>query len=195
MRVLEGVRLRVKDVEFARREIIVREGKGNKDRVTVLPENLMLPLKEQLVRAKQLHDQDLKAGFGDVYLPDALARKYPSAGKAWGWAAPAHPCARGIRTSLYSTICIPIDTAIDRSALGCGTPASLVRTDDTKSSVARRETRAPREAGVAARAAPFVRDPYAAGGLRHSHRPRAARPQGFEHDHDLHARAESRWRL
>ncbi len=85
MRVLEGVRLRVKDVEFARREIIVREGKGNKDRVTVLPENLMLPLKEQLVRAKQLHDQDLKAGFGDVYLPDALARKYPSAGKAWGW--------------------------------------------------------------------------------------------------------------
>ena len=85
MRVLEGLRLRVKDVEFARREIIVREGKGNKDRVTVLPENLIQPLQDQLARAKRLHDEDLADGFGDVYLPDALARKYPNAGKAWGW--------------------------------------------------------------------------------------------------------------
>lgn len=85
MRLLEGLRLRVKDVEFARREIIVREGKGNKDRVTVLPENLILPLKTHLEKVKALHERDLGAGFGEVYLPDALAVKYPNAAKSWGW--------------------------------------------------------------------------------------------------------------
>lgn len=85
MRLLEGLRLRVKDVEFSRREIIVREGKGNKDRVTVLPENLVLPLKAHLQKVKALHERDLAAGFGEVYLPNALALKYPNAAKAWGW--------------------------------------------------------------------------------------------------------------
>jgi len=85
MRLLEGLRLRVKDVEFTRREIIVREGKGNKDRVTVLPENLILPLKAHLEKVKALHESDLAAGFGEVFLPDALAVKYPNAAKAWGW--------------------------------------------------------------------------------------------------------------
>jgi integron integrase len=75
----------VKDVEFARREIIVREGKGNKDRVTVLPENLILPLKAHLEKVKALHERDLEAGFGQVYLPNALAVKYPNAAKTWGW--------------------------------------------------------------------------------------------------------------
>lgn len=84
MRLLEGLRLRVKDVEFSRREIIVREGKGNKDRVTVLPENLILPLQAHLQKVKALHERDLEAGFGEVYLPNALAQKYPKAGKAWG---------------------------------------------------------------------------------------------------------------
>ncbi|OFZ70749.1 MAG: integrase [Betaproteobacteria bacterium RBG_16_58_11] len=85
MRLMEGLRLRVKDVEFTRREIIVREGKGNKDRVTVLPENLILPLQAHLVKVKALHERDLDAGFGEVYLPDALAVKYPNAPRAWGW--------------------------------------------------------------------------------------------------------------
>lgn len=85
MRLMEGLRLRVKDVEFSRREIIVREGKGNKDRVTVLPENLILPLQAHLVKVKALHERDLTAGFGEVYLPNALAVKYPNAAKAWGW--------------------------------------------------------------------------------------------------------------
>lgn len=85
MRLLEGLRLRVKDVEFSRREIIVREGKGNKDRVTVLPENLMLPLQAHLEKVKALHERDLEAGFGAVFLPDALAVKYPNAAKSWGW--------------------------------------------------------------------------------------------------------------
>lgn len=85
MRLLEGLRLRVKDVEFERREIVVREGKGAKDRVTVLPENLMAPLRQQIERAQALHRDDLDAGFGEVWMPDALAIKYPKAGRAWGW--------------------------------------------------------------------------------------------------------------
>ena len=85
MRLLEALRLRVKDVEFARREIVVREGKGNKDRVTVLPENLMAPLQAQLQKARVLHEKDVAAGLGRVYLPHALAAKYPQADQSWAW--------------------------------------------------------------------------------------------------------------
>lgn len=85
LRVMECVRLRVKDVDFARGEILVRDGKGFKDRVTMLPQSLIKPLREHLQRVKQLHDQDLAAGFGAVYLPYALAQKYPSAGCDWMW--------------------------------------------------------------------------------------------------------------
>lgn len=85
MRLMEGLRLRVKDVEFERRELIVRDGKGGKDRVTVLPENMVLPLREHLAHVKSLHDQDLRDGLGAVWLPHALAVKYPRAARAWGW--------------------------------------------------------------------------------------------------------------
>jgi integron integrase len=85
MRLLEGLRLRVKDVDFERRELIVREGKGGKDRVTVLPENLVVPLNEQLQRAKLRHERDLDAGLGEVWLPHALSVKYPAGAKSWGW--------------------------------------------------------------------------------------------------------------
>ena len=85
MRLLECLRLRVKDIEFARREILIRAGKGNKDRVTMLPENLMLPLQNQLARVKILHERDLEAEFGDVMLPNALDVKYKNAAKTWGW--------------------------------------------------------------------------------------------------------------
>jgi integron integrase len=85
MRLLGGLRMRVKDVEFERREIVVCEGKGNKDRVTVLPENVILQLQAHLAKVKTLHERDLEAGYGEVYLPDALAIKYPKAAKAWGW--------------------------------------------------------------------------------------------------------------
>ena len=85
MRVLEGLRLRVKDVDFQRREVLIRDGKGGKDRVTVLPENLILPLQQQMSRVKALHDRDVGEGFGQVWLPDALAVKYPNAPRAWGW--------------------------------------------------------------------------------------------------------------
>jgi len=85
MRLMECVRLRVKDVDFERREIIVREGKGFKDRVTMLPQALVEPLKLHLQKVRALHQEDLAAGTSDVYLPYALARKYPNAGKEWVW--------------------------------------------------------------------------------------------------------------
>lgn len=85
MRLLEGLRLRVKDIDFERREIIIREGKGSKDRVTVLPENLIEPLQQRLRKTRTVHQQDLDEGYGDVYLPQALGSKNPKAGRTWGW--------------------------------------------------------------------------------------------------------------
>jgi integron integrase len=85
MRLLEAARLRVKDLDFARLEILIRDGKGAKDRVTILPDPLVEPLNAQLAVAKALHDRDLLEGFGEVYLPYALGRKYPTAGREWMW--------------------------------------------------------------------------------------------------------------
>ncbi len=85
LRLMECVRLRVKDIEFERGELIVRDGKGHKDRMTMLPARLAEPLRMHLDRAKRLHEEDLAVGYGEVYLPHALSRKYPHAGKMWGW--------------------------------------------------------------------------------------------------------------
>jgi len=85
MRLMEAVRLRVKDADFRRLECLIRDGKGAKDRVTVLPRALAEPLKAHLVLVRQTHVQDLAAGYGDVYLPFALERKYPSAAREWCW--------------------------------------------------------------------------------------------------------------
>jgi integron integrase len=83
LRLMECVRLRVKDVDFAYRQILVRDGKGQKDRVTTLPTTLLEPLKQHLEKVKDLHEQDLTEGFGDVYLPFALERKYTRASREW----------------------------------------------------------------------------------------------------------------
>lgn len=85
MRILEALRLRVKDVDFSRKEILIRDGKGFKDRVTMLPIALIEPLNAHLKRVKALHEQDLQAGFGAVYLPYALSKKYPYAERDWTW--------------------------------------------------------------------------------------------------------------
>lgn len=85
MRLMEGLRLRVQDVDFVRKEIIVRSGKGDKDRVTTLPEALIPQLEKQLERVRHLHAADLEEGYGRVYLPFALDRKYPNAGIELGW--------------------------------------------------------------------------------------------------------------
>ena len=85
LRIMEALRLRIKDVEFSRREILVRDGKGGKDRVTMLPRGLAAPLRRHVAAVETQHQGDLKEGFGSVWLPQALARKYPAAGRDWGW--------------------------------------------------------------------------------------------------------------
>ncbi len=80
MRQIECLSLRVKDVDFAYRQIIVRDGKGGKDRVTMLADNLVQPLQEHLGRVRLMHRRDLKERFGEAWVPHALARKYPRAG-------------------------------------------------------------------------------------------------------------------
>lgn len=85
MRLLESVRLRVKDVELERRHLIVRDGKGGKDRMVMLPATLVEPLQLHLATRRALYEQDLSAGRAAVWLPDALAVKYPNAGTEWGW--------------------------------------------------------------------------------------------------------------
>ncbi len=85
LRLLESLRVRVKDLDFARGELLVREGKGDKDRVTMLPESLQPDLLHQLEKVRRTHEKDLAAGFGAVYLPHALAAKLPGAAKEWKW--------------------------------------------------------------------------------------------------------------
>ena len=85
MRLMECLRLRVKDIDFGRSEITIRDGKGGKDRRTMLPRSLKEPLLREVDRARDLHRVDLDAGFGEAALPHALARKYPGAGREFGW--------------------------------------------------------------------------------------------------------------
>jgi integron integrase len=85
LRLMEALRVRVKDLDFDYCQITVRSGKGEKDRRTILPRPLSDPLRSQLLRVKHLHDQDLREGFGAVYLPYALERKYPNAAREWTW--------------------------------------------------------------------------------------------------------------
>lgn len=85
MRISECLRLRVKDLDFKQSQILIRDSKGHKDRLTMLPDLLKSPLRKHLSRVKNLHQKDLQNGHGDVYLPHALARKYPSAAKEWIW--------------------------------------------------------------------------------------------------------------
>lgn len=119
IRLMECLRLRVKDLDFEQRALIVRNGKGAQDRVTVLPDSLISLLQEHLQRVKALHEQDLAQGYGAVYLPDALARKYPNADKEWGWqyVFPANSLSQDPRSgvtrrhhlhesSLQKTVCV-----------------------------------------------------------------------------------------
>ncbi|MFI3121582.1 MAG: integron integrase [Methylococcaceae bacterium] len=85
MRIMECLRLRVQDVDVKRREILIRDGKGSKDRVTMLPASLVASLQAHLVKVRELHDNDLAQNFGAVYMPYALERKYPTAAKEWIW--------------------------------------------------------------------------------------------------------------
>jgi integron integrase len=85
LRIIETLRLRVKDLDFHNHQIIVRDGKGGDDRVTVFPDTLLEPLRLHLNYVRALHEKDLAAGYGTVYLPNALARKYPNAEREFAW--------------------------------------------------------------------------------------------------------------
>lgn len=85
LRLMECLRLRVKDLDFAYQQLTVRDGKGAQDRVTMLPKSLEEPLQRHLAKVQLLHAEDLAEGFGEVYLPYALDRKYPNAGRSWTW--------------------------------------------------------------------------------------------------------------
>lgn len=100
LRVMECMRLRIKDIDFDYSQLMVRDGKGNKDRVTMLPQSVVEPLQAHLEKARLIHQQDLSQGLGDVYLPYALDRKYPNAGKEWAWqyAFPSHKLSIDPRT-------------------------------------------------------------------------------------------------
>jgi integron integrase len=102
MRIMEVARLRVKDVYFGRGEVVVRDGKGFKDRVTVLPLAIVAELERQIRLARALHARDLAAGYGAVWLPAALAQKYRAASREWGWqyVFPAEQRSRDPRSGL-----------------------------------------------------------------------------------------------
>ena len=102
LRLMECLRLRVKDVDFPSNQIVVRDGKGHQDRVTMLPQQVKAPLQRHLHDVQQLHGQDLQAGGGHVYLPYALERKYPNASHAWVWqyVFPAAQLSRDPRTGI-----------------------------------------------------------------------------------------------
>lgn len=85
LRLMEALRLRVKDFDFERRELTVRDGKGGKDQRTLLPQSLVAELQEHLLKVRRLHQADLAAGWGRVLMPYGLARKYPNAEREWAW--------------------------------------------------------------------------------------------------------------
>jgi integron integrase len=103
LRLLEALRLRVKDLQFEYRQIQVRNGKGDKDRVTIMPEALVQPLQSHLLKVRQLHDIAARKGYAGVEIPFALERKYPQAPRQWGWqyVFPARSPTRDPRTNTW----------------------------------------------------------------------------------------------
>jgi len=134
LRLNEGLRLRIKDLDFAQRQIVVRDVKGNQSRITMLPARLLEPLQLHLHQVKQIHQRDLQQGYGSVYLPFALERKYPYADRAWIWqfVFPASSRARDPRsgivrrhhlheTSIQKTLKQAVHTAKIDKRVGCHT--------------------------------------------------------------------------
>ncbi len=173
LRVLECARLRVKDIDFESNQIVVRAGKGDRDRVTMLPVAVKVGLARHLEFVKGQHVQDLRRGAGWVELPGALMQKYPTAGQEWGWqwVFPA--------TRVY----------VDRVS-GQRRRHHL---HETRASARRQRRDAPsrpRQACDVPHFPPLVCHPSARGWARHPHGPGVTRTPGREHDHDLHPRPE-----
>lgn len=176
MRQMECLRLRVQDIDFGHRLLVVRDGKGGKDRRVPLPDSLAEPLSRHLERVKTLHDEDTVAGTGSVWLPDALTRKFPSATREWGW--------KFVFPS-KNLVPDPRNQEIRRHHLHESTLQRAIK------------KRCPRhryhQARDIAHAPSFVPDPSAGKRLRHSHRAGIIGPRGCVHDDDLHPRPEQGW--
>ncbi|MBI3164239.1 MAG: integron integrase [Anaerolineales bacterium] len=116
IRLMECLRLRVKDLDFQNRQIIVRDGKGGDDRLTILPDSLIAPLRQHLLRVQEIHQQDLAKGFGAVHLPHAIAQKYPNARHDWLWqyVFPASNISKDPRTGIIQRHHIH-ETALQRA--------------------------------------------------------------------------------
>jgi integron integrase len=129
MRLLECMRLRIKDIDSLRKQITVREGKGEKDRITVLPASLLPYLERQIVKVRVLHQEDRSAGYGDVYLPDAIRKKFPRASKEviWQYLFPASKCSMDPETGALQR------HHIDESAVQRAFKTALRKTDVRKS--------------------------------------------------------------
>jgi integron integrase len=184
MRLLEGIRLRIKDVDFVRQVIVVRDGKGGKDRVVMLPRALDGPLRLQLREARRVWLDDQQRQQGGVYLPNALAAKYKRAAESWAW------------FWLFPAATVSKDPRGDAAAAAVD--------DDGAVALHRRhhihEKRLQRDLHAAVRAAGIAKPAtvhtlrhsfathLAAGRHRHPHRAAAARPRRRQHDHDLHPR-------
>jgi integrase len=162
----------VKDIDFERREIAVRRGKGAKDRVSVLPSTLVRPLQVHLQAVKSMHEADLARGLGRVVLPDALRAKYPNADRSWPWQF-VFPAARVCRDRRFGA---PTRFHLHESAIQRAVTAAVVR-----AGIPKREL---------PHAAALVRNAPARRRARHPHDPGTARARRREHDDDLHARAE-----
>ena len=176
LRLLECATLRVKDVHLDRGELTIRDGKGGKDRVTVLPVMLRAPLREHLALVREQHVREVAAGLGGVAMPGALGAKYPGAAREWAWQW-VFPATRHYRDAVTGERRRHHLHESVRAASGEGGGASGGN----------------RTPGNMSLAAALVRDASARGRVRHPDDPGAARPPRRQHDDDLHARAEPGW--
>jgi hypothetical protein len=173
MRISEALQLRVKDVDFSDQALIVREGKGGKDRVLMLGQSLAQPLRDQLGRTRLLWAEDAAQQRGGVELPHALERKDPA---CW--------------CELALVLGVPARPSLDRSAQRSRAPPSPVRPDLPASVQTRRFARQHRQTRHTSHAAPLLRDALAARRIRHPHSSGPARTRRRGNDHDLHTRIE-----
>jgi len=169
LRQIECLTLRVKDIDFAYRQIIVRDGKGARDRATMLPENLVQPLQAHLGKVRLLHQRDRKEGYGEVWLPHALARKYPRAGYEWAWQF-VFPSANRSEDPRSGAAPPPPASGHHRARGEAGYGAG-----------------GNRQAGELPHAAAFLRHPPPRARLRHPHGAGAARAFRRVDDDGLHA--------
>ena len=177
MRISEALQLRVKDVDFAHQALIVREGKGGKDRVLMLAQSLAQPLRDQLGRAKLLWAADAAQQRGGVELPHALERKYPRAGSSWPWfwVFPQDHHSTDPRSGLVRRHHL-YDQTFQRAFKRAGSHACIAKARHTSHAV------------------PLLRDALAARRIRHPHSAGPAGARGCGDDHDLHPRAQARRR-